>query len=361
MIYISEALLYISFAILTGVLLLRLVPETARPSVVVPHWLLLVAAVLIPLTSYMPIHQLIMTVRADLDMSYAAMAKEIILTFQIGKAWLWSTIGSAGLIVILQIKALRHDKNMPYVALFIVLLLAIWVGYASHSASLYPLIGMFAHSLHFIAVSVWIGVLFVISWFTSDQKNWYAFLHWFSPVAAISFVSAIAGGVVLMTIVSPEYFNSWMLSYGQLMLIKHVLLLPLVLFAFSNSFLYRRVIKTNPEFKPRNWLRAESIIALLVLVATAIMGEQAPPHQVKDTLQFSSPSPLFTSIYQGSFSPDLQIALQVTTEGALLFVAALVMIYGVFWCYKNKYAWASFAMGLCSSVFVYFGVMFSII
>jgi len=360
MLYASEGLLYICFAILTGALLLWLVPEDRRPSVVVPHALLLAIVAAIPVLSFAPIHQLTIYLIEDLDMTYGEMVKVIIMDFNMGKAWLWTAVGCCGLFLILQLKAFRNDKHMPYIALFITFLLFVWVGYGSHVSSLYTFKGLVVHTLHFLSVSIWLGILFVISWFSRDQKNWEPFLRWFSPVAIGCVIISLTAGFILMTLVTEQYLNSWMLPYGQMMLIKHLLLLPLLLFAFSNGFLYRSVIAKNKNFQPRGWLRAESIIALLVLFVTAVMGEQAPPHNVKDTLQTTSPSTLFKSFYTGSFSPDLQLHFTLGLDSILMFAASLLMAGGVIWTYRNQHLISSVLMGLLASLFGYFGLMFAI-
>ena len=37
-----------------------------------------------------------------------------------------------------------------------------------------------------------------------------------------------------------DYANSWMLPYGQALLIKHLLIIPLLAYAFINSVLIRK-------------------------------------------------------------------------------------------------------------------------
>ncbi|WP_339207905.1 CopD family protein [Paenibacillus sp. FSL K6-3182] len=360
MIYISEGLLYICFAILTGTFLLRLVPEDRRPSVHVPHGLLLACAVAIPFLSYVPIHKLAIVFAKDFDMSYGAILKSILLDVNTGKAWVWTTIGSAGLAFLLGLKAFRGDKHMPKVALFVTFLLIVWLGYAGHASSLYGFKGLITHSAHFLAVSVWIGILFVISWFSKDDANWNAFLRWFSPVAIVSVVVTLLAGITLMSFTTPEYVNSWMLPYGQMLLIKHLLILPLLLFAFSNGFGYKKIAKTNPNFNPRRWLKAESFIALLVLAATGVLGQQAPPHKVKETLQSESPSPFFTSIYKGNFSPDISLKFTLNMECLLMLAAAALMAVGLLWMYRVNKLMPAFVMGILSVVFGYFGLMFAI-
>ena len=58
-----------------------------------------------------------------------------------------------------------------------------------------------SHTTHFTAVSVWVGILFVVSWFSKNHSNWLNFLKWFTPVAIVCFVSTIITGLILMTVV----------------------------------------------------------------------------------------------------------------------------------------------------------------
>lgn len=360
MAYFSEGLLYICFAILTGALLLRLVPADRRPSVHVPNALLLLCAFAIPILSFIPIHQLALSYRDDFELSYFSMLQSLLLDVNTGKAWVWTLIGSVGLICLLGLKAFRNDRQMPKVALIVTFLLIIWLGYASHASSLYSFKGLFVHSMHFLAVCVWIGILFCVSWFSHDEANWPAFLRWFSPVAIVSVLVALLAGFTLMSFTTPEYVNSWMLPYGQILLIKHLFILPLLLFGYTNGFGYKRMLQRNVNFHPKRWLQAESVIALLVLAATAVLGQQAPPHNVKTTLQTVAPSSLFTSLYTGNFSPDLTLQISWQLESLLMFLAALIMAAGVFICYRANRLIPSFSMGILCAAFSYFGLMFLI-
>ncbi|NIK74904.1 putative copper resistance protein D [Paenibacillus castaneae] len=360
MIYVSEGLLYICFAILTGALILRIVPENRRPTVHVPDGLLLACVIAIPILSFVPIHQLALLFTKDFDMSYGAVLKSILLDINSGKAWLWTAIGSAGLAFLLGLKSFRNDKHMPKVALFVTLLLIVWLGYASHASALYGLKGLITHAAHFLAVSVWIGILFVISWFSKDQANWPAFLKWFSPVAIVSVLITLIAGILLMSFTTSNYVEAWILPYGQTLLIKHLLIVPLLVFAYTNGFKYKKLADRDSSFNPKRWLQAESIFALLVLAATSVLGRQAPPHTVKETLQTVAPSPLFTALYKGQFSPDITLHFTLYLESILMFAAAALMVIGLIWMYNSKRLIPALIMGMFIAVFGYFGLMFSI-
>ncbi|MFD0588249.1 copper resistance D family protein [Paenibacillus sp. GCM10027627] len=345
---------------MTGSLLLRLVPERKRPAVYVPNALLLACALAIPLLSFVPIHQLAALFARDFDMSYIDMLKSVLLDVNSGKAWIWTAIGSIGLAVLLGLKAFRNDKHMPKVALFITLLLIVWLGYASHASSLSSIKGLVIHTTHFLGFSIWIGILFVVGWFSKDSSNWPAFLKWFSPVAILSVVVTLLAGLALMAFTTPQYVNSWIIPYGQALLIKHLLILPLLLFAFTNGFLYKSVAAKDRGFNPVKWLRVESVIALLILAATAFMGQQSPPHTLKETLQTVAPSPLFTWLYEDAFSPDISLKMTLGLESVLMFAAAAVMVAGILWSYRANRPLIAFSMGLLTAAFGYFGLMFSV-
>jgi putative copper resistance protein D len=359
MIYASEGLLYVCFAILMGSLLLRLVPERLKPDVRVPDGLLLVCAAAIPVLSFVPLHQLALQFSSEFDISYGEMMRSILIDVGSGKAWIWTVVASAGLMVLLGVKLFRKDRHMPKIALFVTLLLVVWLGYASHASSLSPTKGLLVHTAHFLGVAIWIGILFVAGWFARSDDNWPAFLRWFSPVAVGSVMLTLAAGFTLMTFTTPDYVKSWILPYGQAMLIKHVLILPLLVFAFTNGFLYKRLAAANKRFNPRLWLKAESIFALLVLAATGVLGQQSPPHDVRETLQTVSPSSLFTRLFQAPYSPDMELAFALTSSGLLLFAAALVMLSGIVAMFRMQRPAFALAMGLFAAVFAYLGAMFS--
>lgn len=360
MIYVSEGLLYIAFAVLTGSLLLRIVPEKKRPAIEISDHLLLFCVIAIPMLSFIPLNELTNQYAEAFDMSYSSMLKSMLLDMSVGKAWLWTTIGAIGLYLLLGLKSFKRDKHTPKVALFVTLLLMVWLGYASHASSLFTFKGLITHAIHFMAVSIWLGILFIVAWFSKDQSNWPSFLGWFSPLSIISVSVAIFAGLLLMSFTTPEYLNSWILPYGQAMLIKHLLIVPLLLLGYTNGFLYKKLAAQQPGFNPRSWLRAESVIGLLVLGATAFMGQQAPPHKVKETLQSVSPSPLFSKLYNEPFSPDIALRFSLQLEGILMFAAAAVMAFGILQMYRADKPAIAFIMGILTAVFGYFGLMFSI-
>lgn len=82
-----------------------------------------------------------------------------------------------------------------------------------------------------------------------------------------------------MTLVITDYTNSWLFPYGQALLIKHILIIPLLIYAIINGIFVKRKIKRDPNFNPKTWTRIECIIILLIFTVTAVLGQQAPPNK----------------------------------------------------------------------------------
>jgi len=339
---------------------MQIVPQRYKPTIVVPKALLVTTIIAIPVLSYVPLHTTAMEYKQSFKLGYADMMKSILLDLQIGEAWLWTTLGAVGLAIIVGIPVFARDRHMPKVALMLTLLLTFWLGYGSHVASLDAINGLIIHSGHFTAVAVWLGILFVVSWFAKDDSNWAAFLKWFSPLAIGCVIVALIAGITLMSYTMPQVTNSLMLNYGQLMLLKHASILPLLWLAFSNGFVYPRLARKGALPSQLKLLRVESIIALFVLGFTAVMGQTAPPHNVLETLRTETPSSLFTTIYQGSFTPDLQLIWHWNMSSLLLMAASLLMIYAISIAFKQRNTIWIVLLSIIFIVLVYLAVMFGL-
>ena len=75
-----------------------------------------------------------------------------------------------------------------------------------------------------------------------------------------------------MTAVTPEPINSWTLSYGQALLVKHILILPLLVFAFVNGHLVKRK-RRDSGYQPVAWARSEGVLIWLIYIVTGYMNQ----------------------------------------------------------------------------------------
>jgi putative copper resistance protein D len=209
--------------------------------------------------------------------------------------------------------------------------MAISIGYSSHAASLKPL-GLLPHTLHFLAVTIWSGILLIVGFFSNEKKSLLPFYRWFTPLAFACLLTVIGAGLWLMNYIVPEYVNSYMLNYGQALLVKHILLFVIVCYSVINGVWIKRKLQAGSgPIEVLKWIKIEAVFLFLVFVATAVMSQQTPPHDVAETVKMEHPSKLFTFItglIPGNH-PELYFAITMASIGwgiaALLFFAAAVL------------------------------------
>ncbi|HEX7057505.1 MAG TPA: CopD family protein [Bacilli bacterium] len=222
----------------------------------------------------------------------------------------------------------RRDLFALAASVGFVLFAALAMHAATLSASAYV-----AQAAHLVAVTFWLGFLFLVGWFAVPDATWRPFLAWYTP-AAITCVAVVAvSGVTLMNDLSNDWLNSLVLDYGQVLLLKHLLIIPLLAFASVNGFLIRRRLNRSARFDPRHWIRAESLLALAIFTVTALLSRQTPPHDLRQTLRYTPPSQWFLRIYNGTVTPDIQLAFALRPLSIVFILAAcafLAMTYVVF-------------------------------
>ena len=334
LVVISNALLYPAFAFLVGGLILMVVPEKYRPTLYVNKTTFITVVLATIFLTSVPVFSLAINLSGILNLSLLNAVKQVLFTFNIGQVWIQTLISGALLIVVL----LLGDKGRKfrYFALLLSIVIVVIVSQASHSASLQPSLGLVGHSIHFISVSVWAGILLVVGISAKDEVNWDSFLKWYTPTAVFCVVILTVSGMFLMKGIVPDYVNSLMLSYGQLLLLKHILFLLVIIYGFINGFLIRRKLKNNPSFTPKKWLRLESVFLIFTFMITAFMTEEVPPHNVSVTLERVEPSTLFEWIHGsvGTYS-NVLISSQPFTM-LLVFIVLLTIIFIFYVVVKSK-------------------------
>ena len=336
----SEFLLYLCFSLLMGGLLFLLVPPEKKPRVVISKRLLLICTALIPILSFLPVLYIGVILLEDMDFWIGFTS--ILLTFEIGKAWMFTFFISLFLFILLLRNPFRNKSYTQRIGLFLLLILIFAFGKAGHAASITEWSGFILHSIHFLAVIVWAGPLLIVSWKAKETANWSGFLKWFSPLSVVCMGTLLLAGFFTMQIdinsyddpqasLLTEYLNGWVVPYGQALLMKHLVIVPLLVFAFLNGYLLRRKAQKDPSFNPLPWVKAESVFILMLFALTAYMGQQYPPHEIALLIKTEEISPLFTLFYPGNISPDLQILInwqpisyQLMAVGLLFLMIALI-------------------------------------
>lgn len=355
--WLSEPFLYLAYAILAGITVLSLVPKAYKPDISVPAWLGPAAGAAIILFGFVPLLQIIMFFKDDIG--FWQSFNSIMFKFSEGERYAWILVLSILLAVLTLI--VRRKPFSPLRWLMPALLLGIAVAMSSfnHAASLFDGVGQLAFFAHFTAMAIWTGTLLLTGWFSTEHDRWSAFLRWFHPLAIACVILVIGSGLFLMTAVTPEPVNSWTLSYGQALLVKHILILPLLVFAFVNGYLVKRKLRRDTSYRPAAWARSEGILIGLIYIVTGYMNQQPAPHEVVDTLASYGPAATFVWFHPGFTIGELAFAW--SWIGILCLCLGLGLLWNVVNVFRrNRAAAVGLLSGLGAVALIYCGLMFSV-
>ncbi|MGD6817813.1 copper resistance D family protein [Metabacillus sp. 84] len=355
LIMLSEVGLYLSFAILMGAFFMSYIPDARKPEIQMSKRWMQLAALGAAVFSASPVLQL--ASRFYESEGYFGSIVRVIKDFQIGQMWALSLVLIIMFYLFISFAPVFEDVQYKTISLFFVISLIFLISVNSHAASLSGA-GILYHAFHFMAMSVWGGILLQVSWFSKNSRNWLAFLKWFTPVAMVMMGIIVFTGFLLMTLLMnvAEYPQTWSLNYGQYLLIKHLVVIPILLFAFLNSFFMKGMLKKGKQLDPRKWTKAESLYLLIVFPVTGVLGQQEPPHNIEVTKASDGLSPLFTL-----FSADNEIGFAAGGLSILfgilsfLFITLLIIQFK-----KNASGLSAFLMGLMFVTSAYLFIMTSI-
>ncbi|MDC3417695.1 copper resistance D family protein [Aquibacillus salsiterrae] len=341
----TEIILYICFALLMGSLVLQAIPKTSKPFIYFPNNTRIAVVILIPVLSFFPLLEIGTILGGDVGLFVAL--KSVILTFEIGKAWMFTTLTSLVLLLYLLFNDLEKKPSAVWNAFILTSFLIFSAGYAGHASSITKWVGFLSHSFHFLAVVVWAGVVLIVAWFSKDATNWSKFLKIFSPLALICMFILIIAGLITMAIdinsyddpnasIVDEYKNGLVVNYGLTLLLKHIIFIPLLVFAFINSIVLRNRLNENASYLPIKWIRAESIFILLVLIVTAFLELDYPPHQVDLLVKSTGYSPLLQAINSGQPPLPIKVDLVFEIKQYLLLLCSLIAAWLMVYSARKK-------------------------
>ncbi|MFC4619610.1 copper resistance D family protein [Camelliibacillus cellulosilyticus] len=335
---VTEIGLYLCFCLLMGSLIFYSLPKEKRPDIAVKKKWLLLSTAGAGVLSLAPVLSVIFELTKSLG--FWLSFKGVLFTFQIGKAWLFILVIALLLFGLIYFNQLERDVFLARMGVFLTVLLIGGYAKAGHAASLSPWLGFAAHFFHLLAVAIWGGCLFVAAWFSQGTQRWRVFLSWFTPLAIVSVVVVIIAGLGTMAIdigkpldasisaTVNQYKQGLASDYGQALLVKHLLILPLICYAFFNGIYSRRLLlgANDSGFNPIKWARVESIVVLAIFIVTAFMGQQTPPHDLKQIILTEGASPLFSKVYQGTVTPDFILHFSLSPVSLLFIVISLLFI-----------------------------------
>ncbi|MCD7036329.1 CopD family protein [Metabacillus sp. GX 13764] len=330
--------------------------EENKPFALVPKRWILLSTLGVAVFSFAPIVELAFRF-FDAGGFYIGLVR-VLGEFEIGQAYVLTFVIIVMFYLFAAFLPVQENKQYTAIALFFVLLMIFSHSAVSHAATLSPL-GMLYHAAHVLAMCLWSGVLFLAGWLAKDTGKWLRFLKWYTPLAITSVFFVAFTGFLLMTMVMniPQYPKTWQLNYGQALLMKHLIFIPILFFAFINGFLMKILLKKKKQANPLPWAKAESLYVLLIFAATGVLSEQEPPHVIEETLKTSGPSPLF-SLFAGNtanagFAPGFL--------AVFLFLLSTLFLFLIVFGFKRKSSPAvSFAAGAGFILSAYFGIMLSI-
>lgn len=357
-IYFFETLLYLSFAFTGAYLLLLFIPKHAKPKIKPQTFELFQYAILcIPIFSYMSVLRTTLILR---EFSQKKPFIEIVLivleNYTFGNAWIWTLI----ICTVMYLITLVGDIQKLWTRFGLAIA---WCGsilahgWASHPAAFSSTWGFLSQSIHVAAVSLWLGTLIIVAWFAKGDWNWKDFIRWFTPLSIGSMVLIIAGGLIMMSLIVEGYISSWGVNYGEALLLKHLVFLPLLLLGFMNGFLTKLTNYGRDKRKLQWWLRAETIIALVVLIITAYMGVQEPPHE-GEFEEEPSPSLLFSFLH-GKL-PDLTLQWSWNSPAIGLILVGILALVLLFPSYKKDKRSLYVSCLIIAVVFPFLGLLLSV-
>ncbi|WP_336788495.1 copper resistance D family protein [Paenibacillus sp. MMO-177] len=354
--WLSELLLYVSFSLLAGYSILTFVPARFKPEMRIPNKVIILAAVSIPILAFMPILRIVLFFAGDIG--FGLTIKNVLFSFEEGKAYFKLVITAIVLIWFLIRRPLINPRHSSILTGLLTIIMALILSSASHLASLIGWQGVTWHFLHFVAAISWAGTLLVTGCFSLKPDHWQNYLKWMTPLGIICLIGISVSGLFMLQPVAPDYVDSWVLSYGQALLLKHIAVIPLILFAFMNGVLYRYKQKRNTAWNPLSWIRMEGVAILVVFLFTGYMGQQSPPHDVSLTVRESGSSSWFQFLVTDKLPEQVKLIIALNGLSVMLGVLAIfTLALLVYKAWKSEgWKWPQ-GLGLIFIAFAYLSLM----
>lgn len=322
----SQIILYIALAILFGTFVLTIVPEKLRPAITVHKKVLVGASICIPIATLVPVLYIVQYIAPRLGMMYSI--KVVLTQYTTGIAWSIGFLLSSVLVFTILYAFQMHNRLLKSQAILsIVLLIGIvtTIGWASHAGAINVTLGIISDSLHLLAASIWVGTLFIITWFNKNTKNWLSFLKWFTPLALTCLTLIAISGFLLLDVLVDDYVNAWMISYGQGLFLKHLFIIPLLFYAAINGMFVKYKLSKDENYNPLRGAKVESILLLVIFIITAIFTQSSPPHGFYLTEE--AISPLFTWLHSTPVIADSVLTF-ISNPVAIIFIFVSMLMIG---------------------------------
>lgn len=319
---ISQVLLYVCFSVLVGSFILLLVPSKSRPDIKIPKRLLLLSAVTLPVFAFIPVLDITLYIAPRLGLFESL--KIVLTTYTVGTAWDFTLLGSIVLVLLIAFARSTEKSSFAILGALLTFGIMLTIAWSSHASSINAIVGIISHFIHLAAVSIWVGILIIIGWCSVNHKNWLNYLSWFSMLAFGCLFATAFSGLLMTDALVDNYIDSWMVSYGQGLLIKHLFLLPVVFYALVNGFIVKYKISKDAAFNPIPWIRLEGFILFVIFMITAVFAIQSPPHG--HYLTSDAVSPLFRLFHDDLIDAGSTIGFVVNISTVAFFFLSILLV-----------------------------------
>ncbi|MCM3131061.1 CopD family protein (plasmid) [Paenibacillus urinalis] len=346
--WLGEPFLYSCLSVLFG----GVIVSQVHKSVKIPNKVFILAALGVAIFSFLPVLRIILFFSDDA--SFGLIFKNVMLSFAEGKAYIWTLILTVLLISVLVARKGKVSTSSNILLFVLIVSIVGALSWSSHASSYFGPVGFWPQFIHLFSVAVWAGILIIAGMYMSNKaEEWKSFLSWYHPLAIVIMLIIIISGLLLNIRTDPNYFNSWVTSYGQSLLLKHLLIIPLLFIAFFNGFLIRKKLN-NSAFNPRKWVTVEGIFILLIFTVTGFMNQQVAPHDLDPQMMALSASRLYLWLADGEV--QVPVDFDVSLFSLVLYVIALVSIVWMYIIFrKNNTAYAALICGLIFAIVSFIG------
>lgn len=332
MVIIANAILFITFALFIGIHILGAIPNDRRPTLRIPNFLLPILAITMFVSGIIPTALIAEQIANIQSESFISVLVSSLFEFKIGQGFV-AFVFFLVIVYIGRFMIKRWGKGQ-FLLLFPIFGMLLATSWSSHASSMSDQ-GFIFDVMHTTAALSWAGVLLIASFFSIGEDRWRHFFQWFTPFAITMVLLLFASGIGMLTLITPEYTNSWLLPYGQWQVLKHLLFIPLVFYGFAHGFIMKKRLddpmKNSNKAKPRFSLQMESVVLVVVFVVTAIMAEQVPPHEVAQTLEFTEVSEFAGQKIASELLPGESVLWRANVPAMLMAgIAITILVFFVY-------------------------------
>jgi copper transport protein len=198
-----------------------------------------------------------------------------------GEAFLVMTVGLGTVAALLLLAWVFDRLDLRWPALLLAVVLVSGLSLSGHQATEpnATWASELADWLHLAAACVWVGgvvTLAFLVWPLAPELRRKAFIG-FSRIAVGLVGVLVLAGAYLALVRLPELSDLWTTRYGQLLIVKSVLVFVALSWGSFHHTFVRPRLEAGEQPRVRPSLIAECTVALLVLLAAAVLTNGAPP------------------------------------------------------------------------------------